>query len=161
MDQVGLEGVWFRNAFATNALCAPSRATLLTGVYSHVQGVISNGDGPDFRNQAGIPDGQRTWVEVQRSAGYFTGIVGKWHLRSMPTGFDHWVILPGQGVYYDPEMIANGARVKMRGHVDDVVGDQALTFLQDRHQEQAILSIISFQVTASLVGTGSPLCRQV
>lgn len=145
MDRIGLEGVWFRNAFVTNALCAPSRATLLTGVYSYVHGVISNGDGPDLHNQPGIPDDQRTFVEVLHRAGYYTGIVGKWHLRSIPTGFDHWVILPGQGNYYDPEMIANGARVRMRGHVDDVVGDQALTFMQDRPKNKPFCLLCNFK----------------
>jgi arylsulfatase A-like enzyme len=145
MDRIGYEGVRFTNAFVTNALCAPSRASLLTGTYSHVHGVITNGDGPDFRNQPGLGDTPPTFVHVLRAAGYYTGIVGKWHLRSDPKGFDHSAILPGQGAYYDPLMIANGATVKMRGHVDDVVGDQALTFLDTRPKGQPFCLLMHFK----------------
>ncbi|MCI0623600.1 MAG: sulfatase [Acidobacteria bacterium] len=145
MDRIGLEGVRFSNAFVTNALCAPSRASILTGVYSHEHGVISNGDGPLFRNQPGLAGNQITFVELLRRAGYHTAIVGKWHLRSDPTGFDHWAILPGQGAYYDPEMIADGVHVKMRGHVDDVVGDQALTYLARRPREKPFCLLFHFK----------------
>ncbi len=125
MDRLAAEGVRFDQAFVTNSLCAPSRASILTGLYSHTHGVTTNGDGPAFVNQPGLSDTLATFPALLRRVGYFTALVGKWHLRSWPTGFDQWVILPGQGVYQDPEMLANGVRVKMRGHADDVVGDQA------------------------------------
>lgn len=145
MDRIAGEGVRFTNAFVTNALCGPSRASLLTGVYSHVHGVTTNGDGPAMRNQPGLPDTPPTFVHLLRSVGYYTGIVGKWHLRSNPTGFDHSVILPGQGAYYDPVIIANGATVKTRGHVDDVVGDQALTFFENRPKDQPFCLLMHFK----------------
>jgi arylsulfatase A-like enzyme len=71
--------------------------------------------------------------------------VGKWHVPSWPTGFDQWVILPGQGAYHDPEMIANGARVKMRGHVEDVVGDQAVNFLRQRPKDRPFALLCQFK----------------
>ena len=145
MDRIAGEGIRFTEAFVTNSLCAPSRASFLTGLYSHAHGVITNGDGPSFRNQPGLRDEQTTFVHLLRQAGYHTSIVGKWHIRSWPTGFDHWVILPGQGAYQDPEMIANGVRVKMRGHVDDVVGDQALTFLRQRPRGKPFCLLYHFK----------------
>src|SRR5687767_4144660 len=136
IDRIASEGVRFTEAFVTNALCAPSRASILTGLYSHAHGVITNGDGPTFRNQPGLRDEQLTFPELLRQAGYHTSLVGKWHVPSWPTGFDQWVILPGQGAYHDPDMIANGVRVKMRGHVEDVIGDQAVTFLRERPKDR-------------------------
>ena len=134
MDRIGSEGVRFTEAFVTNALCAPSRSSNLTGLYSHGHGVITNGDGPVFRNQPGLKDDQITFPHLLRQAGYHTSLVGKWHIRSWPTGFDQWIILPGQGDYRDPEMIANGLRVKFRGHVEDVVGDRQISADEDPHK---------------------------
>jgi arylsulfatase A-like enzyme len=72
----------------------------------------------------------RTWCVEQ--AGYHTALVGKWHVASPPTGFHHTCILPGQGVYHDPVMIANSGRVQFRGYVDDIIADQALEVLKSR-----------------------------
>jgi arylsulfatase A-like enzyme len=145
IDRIGHEGVHFRNAFVTNALCAPSRASILTGAYSHLHGVTTNGEGPTTYGQPGLSHKTPTFVELLRKAGYFTGITGKWHLQSLPVGFDHWVILPGQGEYFDPQMIANGARVRMRGHVDDAVGDQALAFLDTRPNDKPFCLLMQFK----------------
>ena len=145
MDRIGHQGVRFTNAFVTNSLCGPSRATFLTGTYSHVHGVITNGDGPMFRNQPGLSGTPATYAHHLHLAGYYTALVGKWHLRSEPVGFDFYSILPGQGAYFDPYMIVNGGKVKMRGHVDDVVGDQALTFLENRPKQQPFCLLMQFK----------------
>ncbi len=145
MDRIASEGIRFSEAFVTNALCAPSRASILTGLYSHAHGVITNGDGPTIRNQPGLKDDQVTFAHLLRQTGYHTALVGKWHIRSWPTGFDQWIILPGQGVYQDPEMIANGHRVKFRGHVEDVIGDQAVTFLQQRPKDKPFCLLYQFK----------------
>jgi arylsulfatase A-like enzyme len=145
MDRLAAEGVRFELAFVTNALCAPSRASVLTGLYSHAHGVITNAAGPAFTSQAGLPDSVPTFPALLRRAGYFTALVGKWHLVSLPTGFDEWAIFPGQGQYQDPEMIANGMRVKMRGHADDVVGDQALTVLRQRPKDRPFCLLFQFK----------------
>ncbi|HLE62849.1 MAG TPA: sulfatase-like hydrolase/transferase, partial [Pyrinomonadaceae bacterium] len=127
LDRIGAEGIRFNEMFVTNSLCAPSRASFLTGQYSHTHGVVTNGPSNSiFRNQPGLKEGSETFVDLLRRSGYYTVLVGKWHLRSLPTGFDQWIILPGGGgPYNDPEMITNGMRIKFRGHADDVVGDQA------------------------------------
>src|SRR5687768_17450853 len=145
IDRIATEGVRFADAFVTNALCAPSRASVLTGLYSHAHGVITNGGGPQYYNQPGLRAEQPTFVDLLRSAGYHTALIGKWHLRSDPRGFDRWVVFPGQGAYHDPEMIANGVRLKLRGHADDVVGDQGLLFLRDRPRDQPFCLLYQFK----------------
>jgi arylsulfatase A-like enzyme len=147
LDRIGAEGIRFKEMFVTNSLCAPSRASFLTGQYSHTHGVVTNGASNSiFRNQPGLREGSETFVDLLRRAGYHTALVGKWHLRSLPTGFDQWIILPGGGgPYNDPEMITNGMRIKFRGHADDVVGDQALTFLQQRPKDRPYCLLYHFK----------------
>lgn len=145
MDRLAQEGVLFKNAFVTNSLCGPSRASILTGVYSHVHGVISNGDGPDFVHQPGIPKRIETFPEILQRQGYTTLLSGKWHLKNDPRGFDQWVILRGQGVYNDPECIANGVPLRFRGYVDDVVVDQAMEMLEQRPKDAPFLLLCQFK----------------
>jgi len=145
MDRLAAGGVRFTQAFVTNALCGPSRACVLTGLYSHAHGVMTNGDGPDFREQPGLRAGQVTFPLLLQQAGYYTAVVGKWHIRTNPVGFDQWCILPGQGQYLNPEMIVNGARVRFRGHCEDVVGDQALEALRARPREKPFCLLLHFK----------------
>jgi arylsulfatase A-like enzyme len=145
MDRIAAGGVRFTEAFVTNSLCAPSRASFLTGLYSHAHGVITNGDSPRMRNQPGLRADQLTFPQLLRQAGYHTMLVGKWHIPSWPTGFDQWNILPGQGAYHDPEMIANGVRVKLRGHVEDAIGDQALVLLRERPKNAPFCLLCQFK----------------
>lgn len=149
MDRVASEGVRFTESFVTNPLCGPSRATILTGLYSHTHGVTTNGAKPYFRFQQGLAENQQTFPEILQKAGYHTAVVGKWHINSWPTGFDQWVILPGQGSYQDPEMIANGARIKLRGHAEDVVTDQALLYLQNKPKDKPFCLLIHFKAPHS------------
>jgi arylsulfatase A-like enzyme len=145
IDRIGNEGIRFDEAFVTNSLCGPSRASFLTGLYSHANGVISNAS-PHFENQAGLKPEQRTFVRHLHNAGYYTGVVGKWQVRTWPDdAFDHWVVFPGHGEYIDPDMVARGTRVKMRGHADDVVGDQALTFLDQRPRGRPFCLLLWFK----------------
>ncbi|MBI1895688.1 MAG: sulfatase, partial [Acidobacteria bacterium] len=131
MDRIASGGVRFENAFVTNSLCAPSRATIVTGVYSHLHGVRTN-TAASRRLNPDLP----TFPGLLQKAGYHTVLVGKWHIATDPTGFDQWCILPGQGIYHDPVMIANGARIRLRGHVEDVIADQALETLRSRPKNQ-------------------------
>jgi arylsulfatase A-like enzyme len=122
LDRIGREGVRFDNCFVTNALCAPSRATLLTGKYGHLNGLTDNSKRFD--------GGQQTFPKLLRKAGYKTGLVGKWHLQSDPTGFDYWNILPGQGIYNNPVLIEMGTRRKHQGYVTDIITDLAIDFVK-------------------------------
>ncbi len=102
------EGMRFDRCLVPNSICGPSRATVLTGKYSHLNGFYNN-------TNSRFDGSQTTFPKLLQAAGYQTAIVGKWHLVSDPTGFDYWHILPGQGVYYNPPMIRNGERVAARG----------------------------------------------
>ena len=123
LDRMAAGGVRFANSFVTNSICTPSRATLLTGQYSHKNGV------PVFNSF----DGAREHVaKLLRRAGYHTGMVGKWHLGSDPTGFDRWIVLPGQGAYWNPEFLVSGRSLTVEGHVSDVITDLGIEFLKTR-----------------------------
>ena len=123
LDRIAREGMLFRNCFCTNSICGPSRAVILTGKHSHLNGFKRNGDRFD--------GGQQTFPRLLQQAGYQTAIVGKWHLESDPTGFDYWNILIGQGPYYNPPMIENGNRVRHTGYTTEVITDAALEWLKD------------------------------
>jgi arylsulfatase A-like enzyme len=128
LDRLAREGMLFRNAFVTNSICTPSRATILTGTYSHKNGV------PVFNRFDGS---QPTVAKLLQAAGYHTGMIGKWHLGSDPTGFDHWEILPGQGVYHDPVLYTAGGETTYRGrYVTDVITDLGIEFVRRRPKDR-------------------------
>lgn len=129
MDRLARAGVRFTNSFVTNSLCAPGRATCLTGAYSHINGVKGNSEAKDAPPEF-IRPGIVTYPEVLKQAGYKTAVVGKWHLTDEPKGFDYSCVLPGQGVYFDPEFIENGKRRKIAGYATDITTDLALRFLE-------------------------------
>ncbi len=129
MDRLAGEGVRFDNCFCNNSLCAPGRATVLSGVYSHINGVRGNSEaaGAVERLDPALP----TFPQVLQEAGYRTAIVGKWHLSHDPEGFDYWCVLPGQGLYFNPEFIEMGARRKFSGYCTDVTTDLTLDWLKE------------------------------
>lgn len=131
LDRIAEGGMLFENAFVTNSLCAPSRAVLLSGKYSHKNGQLSN---------RGAFDGsQQTFPKLMREAGYETALIGKWHLKSEPTGFDYWKVLPGQGRYHDPEFIEMGKRVRHEGYVTDLITDFVLQWIENRPEDRPFL----------------------
>ena len=128
IDRLAREGMLFRNTFVTNSICTPSRASILTGTYSHKNGV------PVFNRFDGS---QTTVARLLHAAGYHTGMIGKWHLGSDPTGFDRWEILPGQGVYFDPVLYTAGGQTTYTGrYVTDVITDLAIDFIRDRPKDR-------------------------
>jgi arylsulfatase A-like enzyme len=115
----------FDHCLVNNALCGPSRASILTGTYSHINGFYNNGN-------CRFDGSQITFPKLLQKAGYQTAMVGKWHLETDPTGFDYWEILPGQGIYYNPPMIREGKRVRHAGYVTDIITDLSLDWLKKR-----------------------------
>jgi len=122
LDRIARQGMRFENCFVTNSLCGPSRATLLTGKYSHINGYTVN--------ERQFDGSQATFPKMLQKAGYQTAIIGKWHLGSDPTGFDYWNILPGQGIYVDPYFIEMGVRKQVKGYVTDLITDSAIDYLK-------------------------------
>ena len=127
LDRLALQGMRFDRMFAVNSICTPSRATVLTGKYSHINGV------PVFNRFDGS---QPTVAKYLQAAGYYTGIIGKWHLESDPTGFDKWTILPGQGDYFNPTFLEAGGKRVIKGYVTDITTDLSIDFLKNRPQDK-------------------------
>lgn len=122
LDRIADEGILFSNSFVSNSICAPSRAVLLTGKHSHINGQIDNG--------VEFDGSQQTFPKLLQASGYETAIVGKWHLRSDPTGFNYWNVLPGQGSYYNPDFNEMGEKIRVEGYVTDIITDKALSWLK-------------------------------
>ena len=124
MDRLAKEGARFERCFVSNSVCSPSRAVILTGKYSHLNGVRHNRE--DFDGS------QQTFPKLLQAAGYETAIIGKWHLHTDPTGFDFWQVLPGQGVYWNPEFLTPKGKIKRDGYVTTVIADDAISWMRDR-----------------------------
>mgnify|MGYP000273828599 FL=1 len=124
IDRIAREGMRFDRSYCTNAICGPSRASILTGKHSHLNGFIDN-------NSSYFDGLQTTFPDLLREAGYTTAMIGKWHLHSNPIGFDYWEILPGQGAYYNPDFIQmDNTRKRFQGHCNDLVTQKGLTWLK-------------------------------
>jgi arylsulfatase A-like enzyme len=128
LDRIAKEGIKFNNAFVTNALCGPSRAVILTGKYSHINGFKDN--------QSVFDNRQMTFVKLLKEAGYYTSVVGKWHLVTEPTGFDYWNILIDQGTYYNPDFVEMGDTTRKIGYTTDLITDEAIKQLEKQTDEK-------------------------
>lgn len=124
IDELGREGVRFENCFVTNSLCSPSRASILTGTYSHVNGVTTL--------VTPLEPGQPTFVSELRRAGYRTAVVGKWHMGDEvdPEGFDYWDVLINQGEYHDPRLRSVGGIRVEQGYATDVITEHAMRWVE-------------------------------
>ncbi len=127
LDRLGAQGLRLNNCFAANSICTPSRATILTGQYSHRNGV------PVFNN---LDPATITVAHRLHDAGYYTAMLGKWHLGSDPQGFDHWNILPGQGRYNDPILYDRDGHRIYKGYVTEVITDLAIDILKNRPKDK-------------------------
>ena len=138
LDRIANDGMLFANCFCTNSICGPSRAVILTGKHSHLNGFLDNG--------ARFDSSQQSFPSLLQGVGYQTAIVGKWHLGhggiSDPRGFDYWEVLQGQGPYYNPQMIQNGKQVKHIGYTTDIITDQALSWLKSRDNDKPFMLML-------------------
>jgi len=132
LDRIAEGGMRFDNCFCTNSICTPSRAVILAGTYNHVNDVTTLASKMDNR--------LLTFPKLLRESGYQTAIVGKWHLgqgpEHEPTGFDFWRVLPGQGLYHNPEMIDAEGKHVFEGYVTDLITDMCLDWLRDRDKDR-------------------------
>ena len=131
IDRIAKEGLLFRNNFCGNALCGPSRATILTGLHSHANGFMRNGN---------VFDGdQVTFPKLLQKVGYQTALIGKWHLSSDPQGFDQWMVFPGQGNYYNPDFLTRDGKVRLEGHATNLTTKLSLEWLNQRDEKRPFL----------------------
>jgi arylsulfatase A-like enzyme len=132
LDRIATGGMRLDNCFCTNSICAPSRATILTGTYNHINGVETLNDKIDNR--------QQNVAKLLQGAGYQTALIGKWHLGHGgihdPSGFDYWCVLPGQGKYHNPEMYDMGEEKVFQGYTTDLITDMSLDWLQRRDPDR-------------------------
>ncbi|MGS2725277.1 sulfatase family protein [Psychroserpens sp. BH13MA-6] len=128
IDRIAKEGALFKNNFCTNSICGPSRAVVLTGKFSHVNGFRMNGNRFD--------GSQQTFPKLLQKAGYQTAMIGKWHLHGNPEGFDYWNILQDQGNYYNPDFISLNPETKsadttrIEGYATDIITEEGLSYLK-------------------------------
>lgn len=123
LDRLARNGIRFDRAFVTNSICSPSRAVMLTGKFSHLNGLKDNIETFDST--------QQTFPKLLQKAGYQTAVIGKWHLKSQPTGFDYWRVLPDQGHYYTPEFRTPEGLDTLEGYVTDVITDLSIDWLDN------------------------------
>lgn len=146
IDKLASEGMLFRKCYVANALCGPSRAAILTGKYGHRNGVTWN-------KSANFDGSQQTFPKILRQSGYQTAIIGKWHLKSTPTGFDYFDVMRGQGRYYNPLLLtgdADGLKEQrvVTGYNSDIVGDLTIEWLKNgRDKSKPFVLMSQFKAT--------------
>ena len=133
IDRIAREGALFQNSFCANSICGPSRACILTGKHSHVNGFMRNSRKP-------FDQTQWTFPKALQRAGYETAVIGKWHLKSDPVAFDYWEVLPGQGNYYNPVFLQmDGTKKRFEGYATDLTTDKAIGWLDKRNKKKPFL----------------------
>lgn len=137
IDRIASEGAIFRHNYCGNSICSPSRATVLTGKHSHLNGVTKwqAFDGSQF-----------TFPKALQQANYQTAIFGKWHLESKPTGFNEWMVHPGQGSYYNPDFITPEGKKRVTGYATDITTDMSLDFIKrNKDSEKPFLVMCQYK----------------
>lgn len=140
IDRIAREGAIFRNALVTNSICGPSRATLLTGKYSHKNGYTLN--------EKRFNIDQVLFPRVLQQHQYQTAWIGKWHLGSLPQGFDYWRILPGQGQYFNPDFIEKDKdTARIPGYVTNIITDVSVNWLEHRDTSKPFMLVVGHKAT--------------
>ncbi|MEC3908650.1 sulfatase [Tamlana sp. 2201CG12-4] len=137
IDRIAKEGAIFKNSFVSNSICAPSRAVMLTGKFSHLNGQTDN-----LRSFDGS---QQTYPKILQANGYQTALIGKWHLKSDPTGFDFWSVHIGQGDYYNPDFKEMGKTKRYKGYSPDIVKENGINWLENRDKEKPFAMLLHFK----------------
>lgn len=127
IDKLAKEGMLFEKSFCSNSICGPSRAVILSGKHSHKNGFMNNGNSFNWN--------QQIFPKILRKNGYQTAIYGKSHLKGKPQGFDDWAVLPGQGLYYNPDMIFADGKRRIDGYCTDVVTNLAVNWLKNKRDK--------------------------
>ena len=127
IDRIAKEGAIFKNSFVTNSICAPSRAVMLTGKHSFLNGKVDNIQ--DFNWD------QNSFAKELKKSGYQTALIGKIHLRGLPQGFDYSAVLPGQGHYYNPDFIIDGVMERIQGYVTTITTNLSLDWLKNKREK--------------------------
>ncbi|EDM28602.1 mucin-desulfating sulfatase (N-acetylglucosamine-6-sulfatase) [Lentisphaera araneosa HTCC2155] len=128
LDRLAKEGMLFERSYVANSICAPSRATLLTGKHSHINGKVDN-MGP-FNHD------QQQFQKILQKNGYQTAMIGKIHLAGKMQGFDYWEVLPGQGSYYNPDFITENGKTSYTGYVADIVTEKSIDWLKNKRDKE-------------------------
>lgn len=129
LDRIAADGVRFTNSFVANSLSGPSRACMITGKHSCANKFYDN-------TTCVFDASQQTFPKLLQQAGYQTALVGKWHLESLPTGFDFWQIVPGQGDYYNPNFITqDNDTIQKHGYITNIITDDALNWMDTRREK--------------------------
>lgn len=130
LDRIAADGVRFTNSFVANSLSGPSRACMLTGKHSCANKF--------YDNTSCVFDGaQQTFPKILHENGYQTALIGKWHLESLPTGFDHWEIVPGQGNYYNPDFInMKNDTIRKKGYLTNLITDMSIDWLENQRDKE-------------------------
>jgi arylsulfatase A-like enzyme len=136
IDRLAREGMLFRLAFVTNSICAPSRATVLTGQFGHLNGVPTNVEA--------LHPTTLTFPKLLRAHGYQTAVLGKWHLKSLPSSdaFDHYAVVTDQGDYYNPLFLRSRDTVRVEGYATEIITDQAIDWMQRRDSARPFLLML-------------------
>ncbi len=134
LDRLAREGMLFENSFCGNSICTPSRGTIMTGLHSHKNGIVNLGGALDPRRP--------TWPKKLKESGYTTAVFGKWHMKTKPSGFDHWEVFSGQGSYYNPDLYGPNGNRRIEGHSTDVVTDLGLEWLDSRDKSKPFALLI-------------------
>lgn len=139
LDKLAKEGMLFERAYVGNSICGPSRATLLTGAHSHMNGKLDNRNG-------GFNHNQMQFQKVLQKTGYQTAMVGKIHLDGKMQGFDYWEVLPGQGQYNNPKFLTEEKATQYKGHSTSIITDRALNWLENtRDKEKPFMLMVHYK----------------